>query len=258
MEDALNPTQSWDELRKKLEAPILYKWRVQSFNKSVTTATCVAYIDARQVRDRLTDCFGVGGWTNDYELKPNGVLYCKITAEYMGKKFYKIDCGTESNQDKEKGQTSDAFKRAAVHFGIGRFLYDLDIVKLGAKGNNGFKNVVDEQGKVIWDLTNYIHNLELNTLKNMKKNAKGSPYRDIAEMIFEMVDFASDYTGEAIFEAQNILRENSISNRNPFGYGSFLKFYETKDYQNGAKIAEETAQHMELYLSSWENEKNRD
>ena len=37
-----------------------------------------------------------------------------------------MDCGTESNVEKQKGEASDAFKRAAVHFGIGRDLYNLD------------------------------------------------------------------------------------------------------------------------------------
>ena len=37
----------------------------------------------------------------------------------------KSDCGTETDVEAEKGQASDAFKRAGVMFGIGRDLYDL-------------------------------------------------------------------------------------------------------------------------------------
>lgn len=35
----------------------------------------------------------------------------------------KQDVGVESNTEKEKGQASDAFKRACVNWGIGRELY---------------------------------------------------------------------------------------------------------------------------------------
>jgi len=36
-----------------------------------------------------------------------------------------MDCGTESNVEKQKGEASDAFKRAGVQLGIGRDLYNL-------------------------------------------------------------------------------------------------------------------------------------
>jgi hypothetical protein len=45
----------------------------------------------------------------------------------------KMDCGTESNVEKQKGEASDAFKRAAVQFGIGRDLYNLDNSKYRAE-----------------------------------------------------------------------------------------------------------------------------
>ena len=54
-----------------------YKWRVQSFNKNKPSATCVAYIDSRDVQDRLDDVFGIEGWQSDYkEIKGN--LYAGI------------------------------------------------------------------------------------------------------------------------------------------------------------------------------------
>jgi hypothetical protein len=64
-------------------------------------------------------------------------LFCSIGINVDGWWVWKSDCGTESNVEKQKGEASDAFKRAAVMWGVGRFLYSLDIVKLPVKEKNG-------------------------------------------------------------------------------------------------------------------------
>ena len=90
-------------------------------------AMMLKYIDARYVQDTLDKIVGAGNWTNEYfEIKGN--LFCKITIYFEredGKitSISKMDCGTESNVEKEKGEASDSFKRCAVHFGIARDLY---------------------------------------------------------------------------------------------------------------------------------------
>ena len=48
-----------------------------------------------------------------------------------------MDCGTESNVEKQKGEASDAFKRAAVQFGIGRDLYNLPTYRAEMTEYNG-------------------------------------------------------------------------------------------------------------------------
>jgi len=59
---------------------------------------------------------------------------------------------------------SDAFKRAAVNFGVGRFLYDLDIVDLdaGSKDFNGkqYPFPADKNGNKIWDITEHINKMQ--------------------------------------------------------------------------------------------------
>ena len=72
-----------------------------------------------------------------------GNLFCSIGIQVfgIGKEHttivWKSDCGTESNVEKQKGEASDAFKRAAVMWGVGRFLYSKKIVKLPVKEKNG-------------------------------------------------------------------------------------------------------------------------
>jgi hypothetical protein len=148
-----------------LKKEIPFKWRVQSSNQY--GATCVAYIDARDVQDILDDVCGQDGWQCRYE-EHKGNLFCsigiKVSQEFNGKEtvsewVWKSDCGTESNVEKQKGEASDSFKRAAVMWGVGRFLYSKKIVKLPVKEKNGKwipyseqkqKYVMDALGVTSW------------------------------------------------------------------------------------------------------------
>lgn len=85
--------------------------------------TLLLYKDARCDMRILDDVFGPYGWQRSHELIA-GNLYCTVSilAE-NGEWIRKQDVGVESNTEKEKGQASDAFKRACVNVGIGRELY---------------------------------------------------------------------------------------------------------------------------------------
>lgn len=142
-----------------LAKPMPYKWRVQSFSKHKPEATCVAYIDSRDVMDRL-DQVCVYGWHRRH-LEIKGNIYAEVGIVMPdGSVQWRMDCGTESSTEKEKGESSDSFKRAAVNWGVGRFLYDLDIKRLPAnckKESNNWPHVVDSNGKQVWDLTKHIN-----------------------------------------------------------------------------------------------------
>lgn len=141
----------------KLKEQMPYQWRVQESKEY--GANCVAYIDARAVMNRLDEVCGVGGWQSKYE-SHNGNLYCSIGIKVGEEWVWKTDCGSESNVEKEKGEASDALKRAAVQFGVGRFLYDLPIKKLKTKQNNSKWYPVDNGGNILWskeDLTAFIN-----------------------------------------------------------------------------------------------------
>lgn len=154
-----------DEYIKKillaLSEPMQYKWRVQSFSKNKPQATCVAYIDARDAMQRLDDVCVYGWQRRHIEIK--GHIYCEVGIVMPdGSVLWRMDCGTESNTEAEKGESSDSFKRACVNFGVGRFLYDLDIVYLPAdakKEGGNYPSVVDSNGKKVWDLTKHINGM---------------------------------------------------------------------------------------------------
>ena len=82
------------------------------------------YKDARCDMKILDETVGAENWKRSHELI-NGNLFCNVSLWDEGKKEWvtKQDVGTESYTEKEKGQASDAFKRACFNWGIGRELY---------------------------------------------------------------------------------------------------------------------------------------
>ena len=108
----------------------------------------LSYITARQVMDRLDEVFGVFGWQVKFEaLDPRNVK-CSLSVNVDGEWITKEDFGFSDNESSTdsgiKGAASDALKRAAVHFGIGRFLYDER--SGGDNGNRGGIGYQRQQG----------------------------------------------------------------------------------------------------------------
>lgn len=86
--------------------------------------TLLLYKDARVDQDILDETVGVLNWKKDYQLI-DGQLFCTISIWDDEKKQWigKQDVGVESFSQEEKGRASDAQKRSAFCFGIGRELY---------------------------------------------------------------------------------------------------------------------------------------
>lgn len=75
-----------------------------------------------------------------YECKGN--LFCSVGIydEELKEWIWKDDCGTESYTEKEKGESSDSFKRACFNWGIGRELYTAPFIWIPAKDKDGGEN----------------------------------------------------------------------------------------------------------------------
>jgi len=112
------------------------KYRIgRVFDTNNGKGTALTYVDARYVMDTLDDVVGCSNWSDSFERIGN-TLFCTITITFLniaGKvcTVSKTDCGTESNVEKEKGESSDAFKRCAVKFGVGRDLYSQGVIFIG-------------------------------------------------------------------------------------------------------------------------------
>lgn len=118
-------------------------WRAQSLNKEGTAAMALAYIDARDVMNRLDDVVGPDGWQCRYP-HASGKTVCEIGIRVGDEWIWKADGAGDSDIEAEKGALSDAFKRAAVRWGIGRYLYDLDSPWVGCE------HYTNHQGKKVW------------------------------------------------------------------------------------------------------------
>ena len=87
------------------------------------------YKDARVDQRILDETFGPFGWKRSHQCI-DGNLYCTVevynteTGEWISKQ----DVGTNGEQQKEKSQASDSFKRACFNWGIGRELYSAPFI----------------------------------------------------------------------------------------------------------------------------------
>ncbi|GAA5514918.1 hypothetical protein Dcar01_03682 [Deinococcus carri] len=117
------------DVQKRLSAPFpahLVNWKPGAMTKDRTRALLMAYIDARAVMDRL-DALCPDLWAFDVEVVPGAPIpTVKGTLTVLGVSRSDIgEADTASEAGTLKAAASDALKRCAVHFGIGRYLYDL-------------------------------------------------------------------------------------------------------------------------------------
>lgn len=89
-----------------------------------TWCTLLLYKNARTDMNILDETLGSMNWQRTHEVI-NGNLFCNIDIWDEDKKQWvrKQDVGVESYTEKEKGESSDSFKRAGTNVGIGRELY---------------------------------------------------------------------------------------------------------------------------------------
>lgn len=119
--------------------PDIIRWRIGQVSKDGGKGMALAYIDSRDVQRRLDDVCGEY-WTDEIIVQSNGLVTCRIGIWFDDRLVWRQD-GTAAMQERptgdldakaeqkiemsQKGAASDAFKRAAVKWGVGRYLYDL-------------------------------------------------------------------------------------------------------------------------------------
>jgi hypothetical protein len=105
----------------------------------------LCYVDARTVMDRLDSVMGIDGWQCNYTPGVGPSIVCNIGVRIAGDWIWKGDGAGPSDNEPEKGALSDAFKRAAVRFGVGRYLYDIKApwLELEQRGKTAFIREAD-------------------------------------------------------------------------------------------------------------------
>ncbi len=99
-------------------------WRVGTLTQDKSSGLALAYLDARDVMDRLDAVCTPGGWQATYPHAGQKTV-CSIGILCGDTWVWKSNGAGDSDVEAEKGALSDAFKRAAVLWGIGRYLYDV-------------------------------------------------------------------------------------------------------------------------------------
>ena len=137
---------------ERLKAPFDFKdlgWKIQARNKDGTTGLAVAYVDSRAIQRRLDEILGVFGWKNNYTQWHGSSQLCGISIYNADTQEWLTKYDGAENTDIEpiKGGLSDAFKRAAVLWGIGRYIYEMDGVWVDIEAVGKGSRIKDSEKK---------------------------------------------------------------------------------------------------------------
>lgn len=136
-----------NDIQARLAAPFSnddIDWRLQWHNKAQENGIAVPYVTNRAIQSRLDRVFGVGGWKNEFlpwhsdGKKSSQLCGISVFIPERGEWVTKYDGADDSDIEPIKGGLSESMKRAAVQWGIGRYLYDMPTVyvRCEAKGNS--------------------------------------------------------------------------------------------------------------------------
>ena len=126
------------------------EWRAQSCGKSNSGkfwVSVLAYVTNRAIMKRLDTVCGKGNWKNEYKDLPNNAgVECGISIKIDGEWVTKWAAAPNTQIEATKGGRSDAMKRAAVQWGIGRYLSDLE-AGWGEDSQNGAHKAKTKQNE---------------------------------------------------------------------------------------------------------------
>lgn len=138
MQESEQLSEKFAQLRAPFDVEVVL-WRVGARTRDKKRGQALPYINARLVQDRLDEVMGPENWRNEFTAAPmGGGMMCVLSLRIGGEWVSKADVAQQdevsdnaSNPEKDreiavKGAASDAFKRAAVQWGIGRYLYSFE------------------------------------------------------------------------------------------------------------------------------------
>ena len=129
----------WEALKKPFTESDI-EWRVcrSGVTNDRAWIMCLCYVTNRAIMDRLDEIVGAENWKNEFKQAPEGGILCGISIKVKGKInmvdktltetewVTKWDGAENTDVESVKGGLSSAMKRAAVQWGIGRYLYRLE------------------------------------------------------------------------------------------------------------------------------------
>lgn len=159
--------------------PDAISWRVGNTNIDKNTnkpregqeprGMALAYLDSRDVQDRLDLVCGPHGWQDDYPHAAAKTV-CRIGVKVDDEWIWKSDGAGDTDFEAEKGALSDAFKRAAVKWGIGRYLYGLPSPWVAIKQQGRSWVIVDSEYPKLRQLLAHHSGIPLKTSAQAKRD----------------------------------------------------------------------------------------
>ncbi len=103
------------------------EWRIGRSGKGPrgVYANLLCYVTNRAIMDRLDEVVGPGNWQNEFKPWGDKSQLCGISIRIGDTWVTKWDGASNTAVEAVKGGLSDSMKRAAVQWGIGRYLYKM-------------------------------------------------------------------------------------------------------------------------------------
>lgn len=149
---AAEPTLNLARLREPFPAADL-EWRVQQCGtkNGRVWVRVVAYVTARAIQDRLDAVCGPENWKNVFRPGPAGGVLCGLAIRIAGEWITKWNGAENTDIESVKGGLSAATKRAAVEWGIGRYLYGIEEGWANVHDGGRFRGRTKEGTTFRWD-----------------------------------------------------------------------------------------------------------
>ncbi len=101
------------------------EWKPVSFTRDKRRAMAVPYLSNRAIMDRLDHVCGPENWRNQFREGPDGGVLCGLSIRVGDEWITKWDGASNTEIEAVKGGLTASMRRAAVQWGIGRYLYRL-------------------------------------------------------------------------------------------------------------------------------------
>ena len=129
------------------------EWRIQQAGEKNgrVWAICVPYVTNRAIQNRLDEVVGPAAWKNQFRCGPDGGVLCGISIRVGDEWVTKWDGAENTDVEGVKGGLSAAMKRAAVQWGIGRYLYALEESFARVHDEGRFRGKLKDGSAFRWD-----------------------------------------------------------------------------------------------------------
>jgi hypothetical protein len=130
------------------------EWRLQQCGKGSNGkiwGMALAYVTNRAIMNRLDEVCGPENWKNEFKAAPDGGILCGISIKVGDEWVTKWDGAENTDIEAVKGGLSGAMKRAAVQWGIGRYLYKLEESWINANENGAYRGKTKDGTTFKWD-----------------------------------------------------------------------------------------------------------